>query len=635
MSSTASSGPRDRPRDRNRRCRTRRVKVSHTRAALRRRPASEEMDLRRSAAKVGWRTRRQPARLPTQRRRFSTLAAGLMPGPAERGPTCRPPADAAPWSLPGVGSWARDRPRARRDRSRSMATVDAAATRIATVAAAATRTADLSSDGGADTARAVVVEERDLREAVREQRAANLVVLVVDASGSMGADSRIAAAKGAVVSLLVDAYERRDRVAMVTFREDAAEVALRPTGSVEVARARLDDLRTGGRTPLAAGIETGLGVALAAARGEHKPLIVLVSDGRATSGPDGADPLRAALEAAGRVKRMRVPSVVVDAEDGHLRLGLAATLAREMGARLVPATALTADGLAATVRGFLPVNWRRIIEANRPSGHGHRPGGHHPTVEPGSEALEHRGEDSDGSGVDLDPLTSELLQDERADLRGSPYRDPGWRFQTRLDGLLPHGGVEEARIEHVKVDTFWLQLERGTFGEPRQGSLRCDVRRSTRNRRTNRVRRNVEDVAAPARDHAGDDGQRARQWSDEIDPEDPLEDGAIVPGSRYAPIYPCDVGQEVDPVVLLLNLLKSRRKSIKVGQVTTNEPDPSEIRSIVNVDAHHLSSTRDEVLGQLPPDSRGGARHYRNMVGEIPHGVTHEVAQSSVLGYCE
>jgi magnesium chelatase subunit D len=226
-----------------------------------------------------------------------------------------------------------------------MPTIDAAATRNAT---------DRRGDGAADTSPAVLVDERDIREAVREQRAANLVVLVVDASGSMGADGRIAAAKGAVVALLVDAYERRDRVALVTFREEGAQVVLRPTGSVEVARARLEELRTGGRTPLAAGIETALELALVATRSAHKPLIVLVSDGRATSGPEGADPFRAALEAAGKVRRMRVPAVVVDAENGHVRLGLAGEVALEMGARLVTAGELTADRLASTVRGLLP-----------------------------------------------------------------------------------------------------------------------------------------------------------------------------------------------------------------------------------------------------------------------------------------
>ncbi len=226
-----------------------------------------------------------------------------------------------------------------------MPTIDAAASRIATRPRAGAEAA---------TSPTFIVEEGDLREAVREQRAANLVVLVVDASGSMGVEGRIAAAKGAVVSLLVNAYERRDRVALVAFREDNAQVALRPTGSVEVARARLEELRTGGRTPLAAGIETALELSLVATRGAHKPLIVLVSDGRATYGPEGVDPFRAALDAAGKVRRMRVPAVVIDAEDGTLRLGLAGAVAREMGARLVTAGALTADGLASTVRGLLP-----------------------------------------------------------------------------------------------------------------------------------------------------------------------------------------------------------------------------------------------------------------------------------------
>ncbi len=119
----------------------------------------------------------------------------------------------------------------------------------------------------------------DLRGAVREQRAGNLVVLAVDASGSMGAEERMEAAKGVAFGLLLDAYQRRDRVAVVCFRGDGAEVVLRPTGAVEVARARLVDLPTGGRTPLAAGIDTALKVASsggpardapAVARGHHR-----------------------------------------------------------------------------------------------------------------------------------------------------------------------------------------------------------------------------------------------------------------------------------------------------------------------------------------------------------------------------
>jgi magnesium chelatase subunit D len=194
------------------------------------------------------------------------------------------------------------------------------------------------------------VQPEDLREAVREQRSANLVVLVVDASGSMGGGRRMEAAKGAVLSLLVDAYQRRDRVALVTFRGDSAQVVLQPTGSVEVARARLGSLATGGRTPLAAGIDAGLQLAQRANSGAYRPLLVVVSDGRATAGPDGADPVAAAREAAARVRRRDVTAVVVDAEEGPGRLGLARTLAETMAARYVTVAELSAGALAGAVR---------------------------------------------------------------------------------------------------------------------------------------------------------------------------------------------------------------------------------------------------------------------------------------------
>ena len=168
------------------------------------------------------------------------------------------------------------------------------------------------------------------------------MILAVDASGSMGAETRMEAAKGAVLGLLLDAYQRRDRVALVTFRDDGAEVVLRPTGSVEVAKARLTELPTGGRTPLAAGIHAALGLAQHPA---DRPLLVLVSDGRATAAPDGQDPMVAAKEAAAEVRRRNVPAVVVDAEDGPTRLGLAAELAEAMGARYLTLPELSAESV--------------------------------------------------------------------------------------------------------------------------------------------------------------------------------------------------------------------------------------------------------------------------------------------------
>src|SRR5262249_51503572 len=144
------------------------------------------------------------------------------------------------------------------------------------------------------------VHDDDLRTAVRESHTGCLIVLVVDASGSMGAGRRIAAAKGLALELLTDAYQHRDRVALVTFRGDAAEVALRPTGSVEVARTRLVDLTTGGTTPLAAGLDVARDLAHRATRDQElEPFVVVFTDGRATSGGD--DPVASAHAAARRV----------------------------------------------------------------------------------------------------------------------------------------------------------------------------------------------------------------------------------------------------------------------------------------------------------------------------------------------
>jgi magnesium chelatase subunit D len=223
---------------------------------------------------------------------------------------------------------------------------------------------ELSDDGGAvafaPTVRAAVARRggaapgegetlilpADLREAVRVARRASLVVIAVDASGSMGADRRMAAAKQAVLGLLVDAYQRRDLVGMVAFRDDGAQVLLRPTGSVEVARARLAELPSGGRTPLAEGVLAALALATSPARSQsHDPLLVVVTDGRATAAPAGQDPMAAAMAAAAEVRRRGVPAVVVDAEDGPIRLGLAGSLAAAMGARLVSMTELKAPGM--------------------------------------------------------------------------------------------------------------------------------------------------------------------------------------------------------------------------------------------------------------------------------------------------
>ncbi|MFV2196786.1 VWA domain-containing protein [Nocardiopsis sp. LOL_012] len=192
-------------------------------------------------------------------------------------------------------------------------------------------------------------EPADLRVAVREGQESNLVLFCVDASGSMAARKRMGEVKTAILSLLLDAYRRRDKVGLVTFRGEAAELALPPTRSVDIAAARLDDLPAGGRTPIAEGLLEAARVL----RRERlrdprlRPLLVVVTDGRATGGKGAVG---RALKAADHVAGLGVTTVVVDGESGPLRLGLAARLAAHLGAEHMPVRDVSAAALGGAVR---------------------------------------------------------------------------------------------------------------------------------------------------------------------------------------------------------------------------------------------------------------------------------------------
>jgi magnesium chelatase subunit D len=190
----------------------------------------------------------------------------------------------------------------------------------------------------------LVLRAEDLRASVRKGREANLVLFVVDASGSMAARQRMRAVKGAVLSLLRDAYQRRDKVGLVTFRGEDAQVTLPPTGSHDIGAARLRDLPTGGRTPLHAGLTTAARVLASARRRDphRRPLLILVTDGRSTAGPD---PVSATPALSGTA------CVVVDCESGPVRLGLAARVANALDARYLRLDQLSADGLRAVATG--------------------------------------------------------------------------------------------------------------------------------------------------------------------------------------------------------------------------------------------------------------------------------------------
>ncbi|MFF3015032.1 putative cobaltochelatase [Streptomyces sp. NPDC057939] len=203
----------------------------------------------------------------------------------------------------------------------------------------------------------LVVRKDDLRQATREGREGNLVLFVVDASGSMAARQRMSAVKGAVLSLLLDAYQRRDKVGLVTFRGAAAELALPPTSSVDAAATRLERLPTGGRTPLAAGLLKAREVLRIERLRDpsRRPLLVVVTDGRATSaggvgGSTPGTPRELSERAALLLRAEGVTSVVVDCEAGPVRLGLAGVLAADLGGPAVTLDGLRADALAGLVK---------------------------------------------------------------------------------------------------------------------------------------------------------------------------------------------------------------------------------------------------------------------------------------------
>ncbi|MEV8297253.1 putative cobaltochelatase [Streptomyces rochei] len=253
-------------------------------------------------------------------------------------------------SVPGLGEGAagrRSRARTEHGRTTGARRPRGALTKLhlaATVQAAAPHQRARGRSG-----RGLVVRRDDLRQATREGREGNLVLFVVDASGSMAARQRMGAVKGAVLSLLLDAYQRRDKVGLVTFRGAAAEVALPPTSSVDAAAARLESLPTGGRTPLAAGLLRAHEVLRVERLRDpaRRALVVVVTDGRATGGPE---PVALAGRAARLFAAEGVASVVVDCESGPVRLGLAGRLADELGGTAVTLDELRADAIAGLVR---------------------------------------------------------------------------------------------------------------------------------------------------------------------------------------------------------------------------------------------------------------------------------------------
>ncbi|UQX10239.1 magnesium chelatase subunit D family protein [Candidatus Mycobacterium methanotrophicum] len=249
-------------------------------------------------------------------------------------------------TVPGVGAGAPGR----RSRARNATGAAVAATEddtagyglhlFATVLAAA---------GRAEGAGRLRLGPGDVRRAVREGREGNLVIFVVDASGSMAARDRMAAVSGATLSLLRDAYQRRDKVAVITFRGQDAQLLLPPTASAHIAARRLSRFDTGGQTPLAEGLLAAreLVVREKVRDRSRRALVVVLTDGRANA---GRDPLGRSGSAAALIVAEGAAAVVVDCETSYVRLGLAQQLAAQLGAPSVRLEHLRADHLTYVVR---------------------------------------------------------------------------------------------------------------------------------------------------------------------------------------------------------------------------------------------------------------------------------------------
>jgi len=203
-----------------------------------------------------------------------------------------------------------------------------------------------------DSDLAIKVEPSELKRKVRSRKVGATIVFCVDASGSMGASNRMSATKAVLLDLLVDAYQRRDRVALVSFRGDSAETLLAPTASVELANMKLRTMPTGGSTPLAAGIVRSLEIVTNERRRlpEVVPWVVVVTDGRGNVGLHGGVGSEDALTAARRMQAAGVHSVIVDTSSGAGASGAARELARAAGGDYVRIPAVDAASMSTAVR---------------------------------------------------------------------------------------------------------------------------------------------------------------------------------------------------------------------------------------------------------------------------------------------
>lgn len=199
---------------------------------------------------------------------------------------------------------------------------------------------------------AFAIRPADYMRKVRVRRASNLVLFLVDASWSMAVAERMAATKGAILSLLTDAYQRRDRVGLIVFQKDRATLVLKPTNSVTLAQKALRDIPVGGKTPLSAGLALAQDV-LRREKVLHPdimPLLLVLTDGAGNVAMGLKPPQDEAYFYAEQIAQEKIHSVVVNMEHAAFDQGLAQALAEHMDAPCYTITDLRAENLYLKVR---------------------------------------------------------------------------------------------------------------------------------------------------------------------------------------------------------------------------------------------------------------------------------------------
>ncbi|WP_392486527.1 magnesium chelatase subunit D family protein [Haloimpatiens sp. FM7315] len=199
---------------------------------------------------------------------------------------------------------------------------------------------------------AIDIRKSDIKEKVREKRTGATILFVVDASSSMGANKRMKEVKGAIMSLLTDAYEKRDKVGMIAFRKDRAEVLLNATRSVEMAKKQLEVMPTGGKTPIGFGLQKAYEVFKTCEKRDKEivPVMVLVSDGRVNYHGDSKEPFKETLNIAHKIREKNIQSIVIDCERGFVKLEMAKEISKALKADYYKIEDLKAEEIANTVR---------------------------------------------------------------------------------------------------------------------------------------------------------------------------------------------------------------------------------------------------------------------------------------------